>query len=59
MLAHLGILGLDLALENVFPETMDVEKKKEVLKKAYNTLILCLSDKVLREIVKYKSAAGV
>ena len=50
---------LDMALENVFPETMDVEKRKEVLKKAYNTLILCLSDKVLREIVKCKSAADV
>ncbi|KAL5544284.1 hypothetical protein UlMin_008068 [Ulmus minor] len=59
MLAHLGILGLDLALENVFPKTMDVEKRTEVLKKAYNTLILCLSDKVLREIVKCKSAADV
>ncbi|KAL5577191.1 hypothetical protein UlMin_018890 [Ulmus minor] len=47
ILAHLGILGLDLALENIFLETIDVEKRKEVLKKAYNTLILCLSDKVL------------
>ncbi|KAL5554377.1 hypothetical protein UlMin_041778 [Ulmus minor] len=59
MLAHLAILGLDLALENDFSETMDVEKRKEVLKKAYNTLILYLSDKVLREIVQCKSAADV
>ncbi|KAL5557874.1 hypothetical protein UlMin_034085 [Ulmus minor] len=46
MLAHLGNLGLDLALGKEFPESMDEEKKKEVLKKAYNTLILSLSDKV-------------
>ena len=59
MLAHLGNLGLDLALENVFLESMDDKKKMEVLKKAYNTLILSLSDKVLREIVKWKSAADV
>ena len=59
MLAHLGILVLDLALENNFPETMDVEKRREVLKTTYNTLILYLSDKVLREIVKCKSAAYV
>ena len=59
MLAHLGNLGLDLALGKEFPESMDEEKKKEVLKKAYNTLILSLSDKVLREIVKCKSAAEV
>ncbi|KAL5562397.1 hypothetical protein UlMin_032144 [Ulmus minor] len=59
MLAHLGNLGLDLALGKEFLESMDEEKKKEVLKKAYNTLILSLSDKVLREIVKCKSAAEV
>ncbi|KAL5540354.1 hypothetical protein UlMin_043023 [Ulmus minor] len=38
---------------------MDDEKKKEVLKKAYNTLILNRSDKVLREIMKCKSVADV
>ncbi|KAL5540237.1 hypothetical protein UlMin_044477 [Ulmus minor] len=59
MLAHLGNLGLDFALGKEFPESMDEEKKWEVLKKAYNTLILSLSDKVLREIVKCKSAAEV
>ena len=40
MLEHLGNLGLDLALENIFPKSMDDEKKREVRKKAYNTLIL-------------------
>ncbi|KAL5560698.1 hypothetical protein UlMin_036909 [Ulmus minor] len=46
MLAHLGNLGLNLALGKEFPESIDEEKKMEVLKKAYNTLILSLSDKV-------------
>ena len=38
---------------------MNDEKKRETLRKAYNTLILSLSDKVLREIVQCKSAANV
>ena len=59
MLAHLGNLGLDLALGDDFPETMKDDKKREVLKKAYNTLILSLSDTVLREIVKCKTALEV
>ncbi|KAL5544596.1 hypothetical protein UlMin_008380 [Ulmus minor] len=61
MLAHLGNLGLDLALggESKLPESMEEEKKREVLKRAHNTLILSLSDKVLREIVKCKTAAEV
>ena len=59
MLAHLGNICLDLALGNEFLETLDKEKKLEVLKKANNTLILNLSDKVLREIIKCKSAAEV
>lgn len=59
MLAHISNLGLHMALGNEFLETTDGEKKKEVLKKAYNTLILSLSDKVLREIMKCKSAAEV
>ncbi|KAL5575220.1 hypothetical protein UlMin_016919 [Ulmus minor] len=46
MLAHLSNLGLDFALGKEFPKTMDEEKKGEILKKAYNTLILSLSDKV-------------
>ena len=57
MLTYLGNFGLDLALGKEFPESMDEEKKREVLKKAYNTLILSLNDKVLREIMKCKSAA--
>ncbi|KAL5538516.1 hypothetical protein UlMin_045444 [Ulmus minor] len=54
MLAQLGNLGLDLALggDSKLLVPMDDEKKQEVFKRAYNTLILNLSDKVLREIVK-------
>ena len=59
MLAHLGNLGLNLALGDDFPKTMKDDKKRKVLKKAYNTLILSLSDKVLREIVKCKIALEV
>ena len=56
MLAHLGNLGLNLALGDDFPKTMKDDKKRKVLKKAYNTLILSLSDTVLREIVKCKTS---
>ena len=61
MLAHLGNLGLDLALggESKLSESMEEEKKRGVLKRAHNTLILSLSDKVLREIVKCKIVAEV
>ena len=59
MLAHLGNLGLDLALGKEFLESIDEEKKWEVLKKAYKTLILSLSDKMLREIMKCKSVVEV
>ncbi|KAL5555285.1 hypothetical protein UlMin_037521 [Ulmus minor] len=61
MLEHLGNLGLDLALggEIKLPKSMEEEKKREVLKRDHNTLILILSDKVLREIVKCKTAAKV
>ena len=61
MLAHLGNMGLVKALEgaSTLPMTMDDEKKQEVLERAYNTLILSLSDKVSREIMKMKSATEV
>ena len=59
MLAHLSNLSLDKALEGASKllATMDDENKEEVLKRAYNTLIISLSDKV--EIVKMKSVAAV
>ena len=61
MLAHLGIMEVDKALEGVskLPATMDAAKKEKVLKKAYNTLILSLGDKVLREVIKCTTAAKI
>ncbi|KAK0599638.1 hypothetical protein LWI29_007194 [Acer saccharum] len=61
MSALLGNLGLDEALEgeDKMPSTYTEEKKKDIMKRAFNTLILSLSDKVLREIAKMKTAAEV
>ena len=44
--------GLDVALEGEehLPETMDVRERRELLKKAYSSIILGLGDKVLREV---------
>ena len=58
MLALLGGMGLDKALEgeDAFPKKFNTDKKKEVLKKAYNILILSLSDKVCRQISHEKTA---
>ncbi|OAE27125.1 hypothetical protein AXG93_3984s1000 [Marchantia polymorpha subsp. ruderalis] len=51
MLAHLGNMGLRKALDgsDKLLLTWDVTKKEEVLERAFNTLILSLGDKVLRE----------
>ena len=59
MRALLGNLGLEEALEGEAKKTAtySTEKKKEIGKKAFNTLILGLSDKVLREISKMKTTA--
>src|SRR6516165_6372436 len=61
MLALLGNMGLDEALEgeDAQPEKWTTDKKKEVLKKAYNTLILSLSDKMCRQISHDKTAKEV
>src|SRR6516165_2995933 len=61
MLALLGNMGLDEALEgeDALPEKWTANKKKEVLKKAYNTLILSLSDKVCRQISYEKTTEEV
>ena len=61
MLAHLGNMGFAKALEGAdkLPASLTEEKKTEILDKAYNTLILSLNDKVLREVVKCKSAADI
>ena len=46
--ALLGNLGLEEALEgeSKIPKTYMEEEKKDILKKAYNMLILSLGDKV-------------
>nr|XP_048335972.1 uncharacterized protein LOC125423968 [Ziziphus jujuba var. spinosa] len=53
--------GLDVALEGKehLPETMDVREKRELLKKAYSSIILGLEDKVLREVSKETTVADV
>ncbi|TXG74051.1 hypothetical protein EZV62_002630 [Acer yangbiense] len=53
--------GLATALEgeDKLPASMDAAEKKILLEKAYSSLILGLGDKVLREVKKEKSAAGI
>lgn len=53
--------GLALALEgeDKMPEIMKAEEKKELLDKAYSSLILGLGDKVLREVKKETSTVGI
>ncbi|GJV18041.1 retrovirus-related pol polyprotein from transposon TNT 1-94 [Tanacetum coccineum] len=38
---------------------MEAGKKTDLMKKAYNTLILCLGERVLREVTKEITAAGI
>ncbi|XP_062100617.1 uncharacterized protein LOC133806545 [Humulus lupulus] len=61
MTALLNNLSLNEALlgEARMPTTYSEENKKEMMKKAYNTFILSLSDKVLREVSKMKTAAEI
>ena len=61
MEAHLGNLGLDEALkgESKMSIELTLERKTEILKKEKNTIILSLSDQILRKLVKEKSAAGM
>ena len=42
--------------ETKMPATYTTEKKKEISKKAFNTLILSLRDKVLRKVSKMTTA---
>ncbi|PWA53412.1 zinc finger, CCHC-type [Artemisia annua] len=51
-------LGCDVALETL-PADKEAGEKAALSKKAYNTLILCLGDRVLREVTKETSAAGI
>ncbi|GKC92424.1 hypothetical protein Tco_1157866 [Tanacetum coccineum] len=51
-------LGCDAALE-ALPADMEAGEKAALMKKAYSTLILCLGDRVLREVTKETSTAGI
>ncbi|GJW54946.1 hypothetical protein Tco_0099031 [Tanacetum coccineum] len=50
--------GCDAALETL-PADMKAGEKTALMKKAYSTLILCLGDRVLREVTKETTAAGI
>lgn len=59
MIAHLGNLGLDDALKGESQMPDSIQNKNEILKKARNTIILSLSDQILRKVVKEKSACDM
>ncbi|GJY73682.1 retrotransposon protein, putative, ty1-copia subclass [Tanacetum coccineum] len=50
--------GCEAALE-VLPADMEAQTKAELNKKAYSDMILCLDNKVLREVTGETTAAGV
>ncbi|GKB09970.1 hypothetical protein Tco_0843893 [Tanacetum coccineum] len=50
--------GCDVALETL-PVDMEAGEKTALIKKAYSTLILCLGDRVLQEVTKETTAAGI
>ncbi|GKC96465.1 retrovirus-related pol polyprotein from transposon TNT 1-94 [Tanacetum coccineum] len=50
--------GCEAALE-VLPEDMEAQAKTELNKKAHSSVILCLGNKVLREVTRETTAAGV
>lgn len=54
-------LGLEETLkgETKMPAIYTTERKKEISKKAFNTLILSLGDKVLQEVSRMKTAAEI
>nr|GEV36326.1 retrovirus-related Pol polyprotein from transposon TNT 1-94 [Tanacetum cinerariifolium] len=50
--------GCDVALETL-PSDMEACEKADFMKKAYSTLIQCLEDRVIWEVTKEKSVAGI
>ncbi|GKD91956.1 retrotransposon protein, putative, ty1-copia subclass, partial [Tanacetum coccineum] len=50
--------GCEAALEDL-PEDMEAQAKSELNKKAHSAVILCLGNKVLREVTGETTAAGV
>ncbi|GJY37551.1 hypothetical protein Tco_0422929 [Tanacetum coccineum] len=51
-----SITRCDVALETL-PTDMEAGEKATLIKKAYSTLILCLGDRILREVTKKTNAA--
>ena len=53
--------GLAAALDGAdkLPTTLSAEEKKQLLEKAFSSLILGLGDKVLREVKKETTASGI
>ncbi|GJT61752.1 hypothetical protein Tco_1005285 [Tanacetum coccineum] len=58
MVYSVGVTGLAAALEEL-PAATIVAYENVIQKKAYNALILCLGDRVLREITKETTAVGI
>ncbi|GJY39947.1 hypothetical protein Tco_0426311 [Tanacetum coccineum] len=50
--------GCDAAIETL-PADIEAREKSALMKKAYSTLILCLGDRVLLEVTKETTAAGI
>ncbi|GKF85546.1 hypothetical protein Tco_0253373, partial [Tanacetum coccineum] len=48
----------DVALETLLAD-MEAGEKAALMKKAYSTLILCLGDRILREVTKKTTAAEI
>ena len=53
--------GLEDALEgeDKMPDTLTESMKREILRKAHSEIVLSLSNQVLREVSKEKTAAGI
>ncbi|GKB25187.1 zinc finger, CCHC-type containing protein [Tanacetum coccineum] len=50
--------GCDVALETL-PADIEAGEKAALMKKTYSTLIICLGDRVLREVTMETTAAGI
>ncbi|KAF5775409.1 putative RNA-directed DNA polymerase [Helianthus annuus] len=58
LLVHNGVVDA-LKGEDRLPNELSAKEKKEILEKAHSAIILSLGDRVLREVSKEASAAGV
>lgn len=58
ILTQQGVVGA-LAGAAALPEKLIEKERTDILEKAHSAIILCLGDRVLREVTKEKTAAGV